>query len=619
MWNGAPWSCAIVDPGRRTRPTGLSLKEGASLGVNAFADLVVAFGRDDPPRSTRLGNPWTQVETGPGSVWTSRGSRLPGTTAAGEPVSVGSWTVWAVGEVFAYHGVEVDPLQRFVGDLEGGTADPSGLDAHAVLFGWDVEQRCLHVWTDRMGTVHAYRGGAPGGASVGTYSPAVAEVSTGSLDWVGITGFCGFGFYPADRTHLEDVRVLRPATWSVFDERGALRSEHRYWDWTHDRADRTDDQLVEEFSEVWSATLARQVRGRCAIVPLSGGLDSRTILAALTASTHDPLTSLPRIYSYGYSRSSVELRVARRVARARGLDLLELVVPPYLLDRIDDVVGSVEGFAGLSVPRQIGVSEAIAPLGDLIVGGHLGDLWFDAPDVPVASSTKPGLLVEPAFAAFAKRGREWLLDRLCAPRLGRDPGSLLRELLRAELERLPDLGDPRVQLRALKTDQWSFRWTLAGTRGYHLARATLLPFYGNDLIDFFLRVPPDRVVGRRLQVAYLLRHHPDLAGVPWQATGLPLRPVLSDRVRAVGDRLVRKAVRTVGRRPLIERNWEVQYLGHDNLPRLVERLSDPEAAFGLGPELLDLLRHPGPREGYAVDVALTLDALCRSADRARLR
>ena len=95
---------------------------------------------------------------------------------------------------------------------------------------------------------------------------------------------------------------------------------------------------------------------------------------------------------------------------------------------------------------------------------------------------------------------------------GQDPDHVLRGLLSDELARLPDLGDADFTLKALKTEQWSFRWTLASIRAYQLGLPTLMPFYADEVVDFFLRVPTDRLPGRRLQTAYLRRHHPDLAG-----------------------------------------------------------------------------------------------------------
>ena len=488
------------------------------------------------------------------------------------------------------------------------------------MVGWDDQARRLHVWVDRMGSVHVYAGGAPGRLRVGTVLAAVAETSSGARDWVATTGFCAFGFYPADRTPYEDVRILRPATHVVFDEAGSQVGERRTWDWSHDPDHRaTDDDLVDAFAEVWRSTLARQAGGRRVVVPVSGGLDSRTVLAGLVAPDGSSPAAAVQAFTYGWAGDSPEIGIARRVAAARGLVATEQVVGPYLFDRLDDVVGAVEGFQALSVSRQAGASGRLATLGDRVVGGHWGDVWFDTTAGRGAPSSAPGDLVEPAFRTFAKRGRAWLLDHVCRPHLGgRDPEDLLREVLRAELERLPDLGDPDLQLKALKTEQWSFRWTLASTRAYHLARPTLLPFYADDVVDLFLRVPSERLAGRRLQIAYLCRHHPDLARVRWQDTGRSLLDRPWEAPLALTRRAVAKGVRTARRRPVVERNWEVQYLAGDGPARLRRLLlgadgGDGGAVAGVpGAEVASFLdgflAAPGPASGYAVDVLATLAA-----------
>jgi hypothetical protein len=580
--------------------------------MDAFSDLVVTFGSAASPLATRLAAPWTSAVAGPGGVWTSSGASAP--VAAWATATAGSWTTWAVGDVLAYRGDADDPLDRFTADLAAGRSEPGRLDAHAAVVGWDDEARQLHVWVDRMGTVHVYAGGAPGRRRVGTVLAAVAEGSSGARDWVATTGFCAFGFYPADRTPYEDVRVLRPATHVVFDEGGVPVAERRTWDWWHDPDHgASDDELVDAFAEVWRSTLARQAGGRRVVVPVSGGLDSRTVLAGLVAPDGSSPAADVRAFTYGWGGASAEIAIARRVAAARGLVATEMVVGPYLFDRLDEVVGAVEGFQALSVSRQTGASDVLATLGDRIVGGHWGDVWFDATAGRGAPSSASGDLVEPAFRTFAKRGRGWLLDHVCRPQLaGRDPEDLLRELLHAELERLPDLGDPDLRLKALKTEQWSFRWTLASTRAYHLARPTLLPFYADDVVDLFLRVPSERLVGRRLQVAHLLRHHPDLARVRWQDTGRSLLGRPWEAPLSLARRAVAKGVRTARRRPVVERNWEVQYLTGDGPARLRRLLLEGGGALGdvAEPELASFVDRfvaaPDPASGYAVDVLATL-------------
>lgn len=576
--------------------------------MNGFTDLHVALGRDAAaPTRERLGNTWNSLAQGDEGVWI--GAAVSDRSHPLTSASAGGWCLWANGPIFSYRDDEHQPLERFADDVLAERAEPSRLDMHAVIFGWHGPSRRLSVWTDRMGTVHAYTGGRPGQAAVGTFSLAVAERSSRELDWVGITGFCGFGFYPGDRTMFDDVRILRPATRSDFDDRGTLTRQTRYWDWWYDPdRSRSDDDFIDEFHDVWTRTVQRQLRGTRSVVPLSGGLDSRTLFAAaapVRASVDHPVRTL----TYGYSPKSVEIRIARKVATARGHTAQEHVIQPYLFDRMSEVVDAVEGFGALSLTRQVSASDLIASLGDHVLGGHWGDVWFDTAGASSGSTSDPA---DAAYEKFAKRGRDWLFRNLCNTHLQAPPDEVLRQVLAEEFDRIPVLDDADMQLKALKTEQWSFRWTLASVRAYQLAVPTLMPFYANAVVDFFLRVPSERLPGRRLQTAYLRRHHPDLARITWQDSGMSLYERPWEPTLALGRRALAKGLRTLRREQVIERNWEVQYLGGSRPDRLQDLLrSSVPGTAGLSSTdvqgFIDtFLQAPDGAQGYALDALLTL-------------
>lgn len=574
--------------------------------MSAFGDLHVAFD-GAAPATSRLGVPWRSLLAEAGGPWIgwAGGEGAASLVAAEAP----GWRVWASGDVFFYRDAEADPLGRFAADLAEHRADPAGLDLHAVVVGWEEGPRRVHVWTNRLGTAHCYRrdGARP---AIGTFSGAFDGGDV--VDWAAIAGFCAFGFYPADRTWREDLRLVRPATWLVLDERGHGVDERVTWRWDHD-PDRSVgiDEAADAFAEVWSRTLRRWLAGREVVVPLSGGLDSRTVLAEATGSSG---ARSVRTFSYGFQPASVELAIARRLGAVRAVPPTEQVVEPYVFDRLADLAGSVEGFQAITFSRQVGASEVLGGLGDRIVGGHWGDVWFDrSGGAGSAAGTEDAhRLARRAFDLFAKRGRDPLLDDVCRPQLGgEDPRGLLLDLLTEEARRLPNLADPGMALKALKTEQWSFRWTLASTRSYHLARPTLLPFYANDVVDLFLRLPADIHAGRAVQIAYLRRHHPDLAAVTWQGSGRTLHDRAWERPVATARRAGRKALRTVRRRSVLERNWEVQYLGADRpgrLRALAERAvgsTDVAAPVALG--IVDrFLAAPDPAGAHAADTLVTL-------------
>jgi len=125
-----------------------------------------------------------------------------------------------------------------------------------------------------------------------------AAAARPDLDWEALTGFCAYGFCPADRTFLADARILRPATHYRFDARVRLLSAERYWQWhyepDHGRAyDATVNAFAERFQSVMDDLLAD---GHIAL-PVSGGLDSRSTVAAVRPGS--PVAERLWAYSYG--------------------------------------------------------------------------------------------------------------------------------------------------------------------------------------------------------------------------------------------------------------------------------------------------------------------------------
>jgi len=497
--------------------------------------------------------------------WTEKSEKLF------DEYSCKNWRCWRFGEMeslgpFATSGTAT--LAQIADDLEAGTFEPSNLNGHFLLLAHHLPTGRWHIWTNRFGTFHSYYGTDGQRAALGTFFPAVVRVSSRrQLDWEALTGFFAFGFFPEDRTHFVDVKILQPAAHYAFGSDGRLLHKERYWQWWH-KADmrRSYDDTVAEFNHHLNEVLSSQIQDGRVAIPISGGLDSRSTVAVLTPS-NGALQPDPRLwsYSYGYSTRSVENRIGRRVAAARGLPFQSFAIGSYLFDRLDLIIQSVEGFQDITQCRQASVVDEISSHADYLIAAHWGDVWLD--DMGLANDQRSNdgeFVLSHVLHKLAKPERVWLLEHLCSPRLsGEEPESILRKMVQKEISHLDHIEDPDFRMKAFKTDQWSFRWTTASLRMFQAAAFPRLPFYDSRLSDFFCTVPSRLVSGRRLQIDFLKRFAPDLARITWQDYDANLFRYQHSNSWLLPKRAFKKGWRALTNKRIIQRNWEAQFLNED--------------------------------------------------------
>ncbi|HKD18661.1 MAG TPA: hypothetical protein VKG23_12405, partial [Thermoanaerobaculia bacterium] len=205
----------------------------AATPESRCGDFIVVFGGGASPIPVReRGGEWSLEVGGPG--W-SLYSHPPSAGWPGFPmraVASGAWRLWRIGESY---GAPADQ-DRFLLEIASAKRPSGDLNGHLLLLGWNADEQRWHVWTDRFGTVHVYRGSRGTKAAIGTFFPAVASAagSARQLDWAGLAGYFALGFFPGTRTFFEDVRIQRPATHAVFDRSGQPVVEERYWSWRHE-------------------------------------------------------------------------------------------------------------------------------------------------------------------------------------------------------------------------------------------------------------------------------------------------------------------------------------------------------------------------------------------------
>lgn len=180
---------------------------------------------------------------------------------------------------------------------------------------WDGHVRELILVNDRFGLYPHYFAQSGGCFA---FAPEIKGVLAAphvarNLDPVALSEYVSLQQLLGDRTWFESVRLLRPATILRFQTSDGRLSAARYWDW-----DRIETHPSPDFVEQYQHLLERAVRVRTSPdlstgIYLTGGLDSRTLVAFVER----PRSIATLTFGEAGSRDVVYAKRVARLARTR--------------------------------------------------------------------------------------------------------------------------------------------------------------------------------------------------------------------------------------------------------------------------------------------------------------
>lgn len=226
-------------------------------------------------------------------------------------------TVPAQGMVAAIDGTGGAPevsLPR--GLIDAGDA-PRGLLAaarqhHSYL--WLDDGGRLTCWTDHLGMSRVYQAHA-GDCLLLSDDPALLAGSDPAPDLAGVCSFLVNGYVLRDRTVFEQVRSLPLASVATIEARGIAARPY----WRHQPGADIWTDRTEAGRELWSritAAVLDRAQGSHAMIALSGGYDSATLLGILHGAGH-PVSTFS--FVVGEPRPGSDADVARQRAASLGI------------------------------------------------------------------------------------------------------------------------------------------------------------------------------------------------------------------------------------------------------------------------------------------------------------
>ena len=396
------------------------------------------------------------------------------------------------------------------------------------------------------------------------------QIRTGVMDELDHEAICVFialGYFLGDKTFYKGLKAHLPGTITDTDASGNVVSSNPWFKWHYSPRDITFEQALEEFTVLFEKIIAEHGDNGYTI-PISGGLDSRTLVAAA-----GNVGKSIKGYSYSFRNGHDETLYGKKMAEELGFEFESWHVPKGCLWNYIEPLAKRNGcYAEFTNPRQYAFYDQLKKMGGTFLLGHGGDLYFD--DMGVAEYVADEVLLDTLWGRLVKKSGLEL-----ATRMWKEWGLAgdFSDFLRAELGRCLhgiDIKEANPKLRAFKSLYYVPRWTCANLEIFQDFGPNLIPYFDNRMCEFICTIPEKWLSGRKIQIEYLKRKSSALARITWQShKPFNLYNYKWDKVPLnLPYRFIHKIKRTLSKDLTIQRNWELQFLGDDNEAHLEKHL-----------------------------------------------
>jgi len=376
------------------------------------------------------------------------------------------------------------------------------------------------------------------------------------------------------KTFYKDVNILPPAT--VLRYREGNISLTPYWEMKYKEEKHPEEYYVDKLAEAIKKAVMRRTQGNYRFgLLLSGGLDSRTVLAASNKKMV--------CFTVGDFENR-EVKIARRIAEAKGCEHIFLKRDlDHYANLVDKAVEIGNGMYSFVHAHNIGFLDEIRKECDVLLHGYGLDFTFQGLYLPVKklSFGRKNILIPYPLKLSGKDITEIILRELKGSLFAKNPGQLFVKSYSETFNKslIQSIGNILWETKTPnsfnKWDYFVFSHLLAkhftylyliSIKGYMDERTII---FDNDLFDVYLRMPPELRFNGTIYRRVLKKINPRIAAIPNANTGLPsTTPVLLEWTITMAKSIFRKMV-----------------------PPKKRSLTNPTYTQGSWPNFAELIRH----------------------------
>ncbi|MBC8196778.1 MAG: asparagine synthetase B family protein [Candidatus Marinimicrobia bacterium] len=410
--------------------------------------------------------------------------------------------------------------------------------------------------------------------------------SNNYLDLKALASFCSLGFMLDDDTFSKRIKVCKPATDYQLDENKNINGINKKWEWHYKPTERSFKNTLNDFKELFSTIIKTETINKSILLPISGGLDSRTLFVPISDRKNVVLAS------YDFEGGFHESETGKILSKQFNIPYYaQKIQRGYLWQKLDEISHLNNCMTDFNHPRQVDAIPHWKGLADVILLGHWGDVLFDKHTESDKINydyqlihLKNNILKSGGCELADDLWRIWSLEGTFDAYMMERLDKLYSEI---------DIDHPSARIRAFKSLYWAPRWTSINLSLFNQVGEIVIPYYSDEMCKFICTVPERHLADRKIQIEYVKKQCHEAARIPWQKY-YPLNLYNYQRFNHPHYylvRAVRKAKRILGQYfskspDLITRNWELQFLGKQNIFELKKNLLERKEINKLIPQNL---------------------------------
>jgi asparagine synthase (glutamine-hydrolysing) len=325
-----------------------------------------------------------------------------------------------------------------------------------------------------------------------------------------VAEFFAFGEFWGDTTFFKGIKILTPASILTYD--GSEVSIEKYWELKYEPDyNKSEDEFVDELVRTFKKAMKIRTEGNLRYgVSLSGGLDSRTVLAGISPERRKDVIA----FTFGPDYCD-EIKIAKKVAKKAEIreHLTMDISPEHVINNAEQGIWLTDGRNQMGNSIALHIYKSVKDKIDVVFIGFLLDTGLSSSiltrNILNAENDNDlyDLLYSKVFLVSEEKLNKLFTDEYFN-RIKTYPLSSFKKAYDKVKEHHPANKSNSFRI------QNHTAWTTVGTVLIRIFVESSCPGADNDFIDIIRTIPPELRSNHHIYRKFLMKLSPELARIP---------------------------------------------------------------------------------------------------------